>query len=78
MKTICIKMDLQEKVLDSYLIRVFKGELVTQKTSKTVRFPEENLASKYWTIQMLKNFCGGCVSYKLGLKMYKARLIKKK
>lgn len=69
-------MHLDEKVLDSYLMRVFKGELVSKKTCKTVRFPEESLSLKGWTKIMLKNFCEGTVSNKEKLRMYKAKIKK--
>lgn len=78
MKMICVSMDLDEKVLDSYLLRVFAGELVNKKTCKTIRFSEENLSEKGWNKTMFKNFCEGTISNKLSLRMYKAKLTKKK
>lgn len=79
MRAICVSMSKQELVLDSYLLRVFKGQLVEKKTVKTVRFPVENLETNpAWTVQRFKDFCTACVSDKKSLRMYKARLIPKK
>jgi len=74
MKMICVSMDLKEQVLDSYLLRVFKGELVDKKICKTVRFPEENLSLRGWGKAMFKIFCEMTINNKLSLCMYKARL----
>ncbi len=79
MKAICVSMNTTEQVLDSYLLRVFTGKLITKGTIKTVRFPEENLKSKQeWSLKGFKDFCEMTVSDKKTLKMYSARLVTKK
>lgn len=76
MKVICVSMSKQEQVLDSYLLRVFKGQLVKKSAVKTVRFPVENLETNpAWNIQRFKNFCESCVSDKKALEMYRAHLV---
>lgn len=78
MKSICVSMSSKEAVLDSYLIRVFDGSLEEKPERKVIRFPEESLQLKNWTVQMFKNFCESCVSDKRVLRIYKARLVPKK
>lgn len=77
MKNICVSMSLSETALDSYLIRVFDGELFERKTCKIVYFPEENLLQKpIWTIIRFKSFCDSVVENKSALRLYKAKITK--
>lgn len=72
-------MNIKEQVLDSYLLRVFNGQLIEKNSFKTVRFPIENLENKpAWNIQRFKYFCEAVITDKKSLEMYKARLIPKK
>jgi hypothetical protein len=77
-KNICVSMPLTEKVLDSYLLRIFTGSLLEKKTCKVIFFPEENLLHKTeWTIKKFKNFCNAVIATKTGLRMYKANVSKR-
>jgi len=79
MKVICVSMNIKEQVLDSYLLRVFNGELNEKNSLKTVRFPLENIESNpSWDIPKFKNFCEAVATDKKSLEMYKARLIPQK
>lgn len=79
MKVICVSMNIKEQVLDSYLLRVFKGQLIEKNSLKTVRFSVENFEKKpAWDIPKFKNFCEAVATDKKSLEMYKARLIPKK
>ncbi len=75
MKNIYASMALTEQVLDSYLLRVFKGKLITKKTCKVVYFPEQNLNStKGWNKKWFKDFCQTTVNNKNDLHIYKAKI----
>lgn len=71
MKYFCISMSLNEKVLNSYLTRVFDGELVEKKTCQTVYIPEEGMN---WKISTFKSFCNYTVESKSQLRIYKAKV----
>lgn len=65
--------------MDSYLLRVFNGQLIEKNSLKTVRFPLENFEKKTaWDIPKFKNFCEAVATDKKSLEMYTARLISKK
>jgi hypothetical protein len=70
-------MNLDEQVLDSYLQRVFNAELIFKKTVKTIRFPEDRINSRGWTIKQFKCFCDMTVHDKNKLKLYKAKIVRK-
>lgn len=69
-----------EKVLESYLLRVFSGELIQKKSRKVVRFPEENFTAKMtpngWTKKRLVSFVDSLATHKT-TRVYKTKLVKK-
>ena len=80
MKFINVEMNKSEKVLASYLLRVFSGELIEKKSCKVVCFPEENFIAKMspdgWTKQRFVSFCDSLATHKT-TRVYKTRLIEK-
>lgn len=81
MKFVNVSMHPSEEVLQSYLLRVFGGELIEKKTCKVVRFPEENFTAKMspngWSKERFVTFCHATAKVKT-VRVYKTRLIKKK
>ncbi len=77
MKNICVSMALTEKVLESYLTRVFGGQTIARRTCKTVFFPESNLMNKLspegWSLERFKSFCIH-TPMKGEVRMYKAKI----
>lgn len=71
MKYFCISMSLNEKVLDSYLVRVFNGELIEKRSCKTVYIPVESMN---WKISQLKSFCVHTVENKSTFRLYRAQV----
>lgn len=71
MKNYFVRMSLEEKVLDSYLLRVMSGKLIEKEKYKVVTFSEINMINKNWTERMLRDFCKGSISAKTTLRIYK-------
>ena len=76
MKYVNISMSKSEVVLESYLLRVFDGELVQKKSCKVVRFPEEHFTAKMapsgWTKKRFVIFCNGLATHKT-TRVYKTK-----
>ena len=64
-------MPLNEKVLNSYLQRVFKANIVQKKTCQTAYIAMENMT---WPISKFKAFCLYTLYAKIPFRIYEAKL----
>lgn len=76
MRSICISMSLNERVLDKYLKRTIGGFVIIKKTCKTVVIAESFfLYSKKWTYKRFILFCEAVVNHKEPFRIYKANMV---